>query len=757
MFPTKITDAVVAVNRSEDVRAEALQRIERWTLEVLAHVVMANCVAGYACPAGAASRTRGEEEEETAASSPHTACFGSESWTRKRGRRACLAPTPLKEMRRIALCLPVLYRHIQCGAVCTQRDVYYHLIRHVPDQRCSDSCIRRVCDVLGLSRRAVNVIAGRRGCIGGCIRRVGGWESAATAADEACSSAPAGSLMHASCFAPPDGHAATHADIPIPGDAQHLTVAPWGTVVPSPVVNPKKGGCGGTTTAPEEGRASSCSSRGSRTALVSSGEERATTPESSDVVASRLLYSPPVFYLSPDIRAVIVVEKYTVYHRLLQEGLTTLFPCVLLTSHGFPTQAARRLLANISLSIRQMDSRWGDWSERPGTGTSRGCVGSMSNGGECCSRPLLLALGDFNPSGVCVIHQYKFGGSLKKLCRSTRCRGRGSRRAGDNGEEDLTAAEMAECRVPDLRWVGLRSHHVLLRSAPSQTVSSSFSPSARTTARYYSLSPYTPFTPRDDALLDGLLEEIRALRDTYRAMRREATRRGGEVEAGTTTPANDDSVAAEKHRRGLVLELAALPFYRPLRDGKERHAFIEGAGAALPSSEWEHQRVHWRALPPTATTNTSNSPQHHRHGYAPDASEVRGVGAASQHTSAAECEEEWEGAGDPHPSAAVPSSAQEGEGLLVAWLLELELMKSARVKVELEALIDLTPAAGYTEGMEMTPHQVQPCLPADSPTADPPHAAGDRSAWLGSSSRTPNRSQPLSRWLYQKILAHDYV
>lgn len=617
----------------------------------------------------------------------------------------------------------------------TQREVYYAMVRELPSQQASDRCVGRIQHVLGLSRRSLGIVAGQRGSIGGRgIQRVFPSSTVWGRNGMGMVDMPhMGEEMevrgeteehewwkpNAIRLVDPDetlfpikkskrrrteGHAQEDAgrlhDIPIPSDELHVGVLPWGSPCHYPAVH---------------------------------------SSVSTNTATAPLLYTPPLFYLSPSTVAIIVVEKYSIYQRLLAEDCPSLFPCIIMTSHGFPTHAARRLLSNISLALRGWDhffhnsssspfdtpswreeeeggdtkKRWKWKRRREGAAwdTSRMVYppprlyessssledaaaplreASMSSEGAAfpipqpwrtrsgissTPPPVLLALGDYNPCGVSIIHQYKFGkghpndigkkestnttktttaasastheksSSTGKPSKSTFKSGTTVRikdqtREGkdiNKGEaphpftgisqerKSTTNQEKREqeekewkqkmqhqaeeeaarhqsnipCHVPDLRWLGLRSHHVLLRvrrSTPAESLSYpplSFSdmedvnqhlkeeedaaldtrwgsaiPTTHSLTRsekekkkrgrvpppdgrgkedahlwnetpeqecrgaeassassrayqYYSCYPASAFTPRDIAVMDHLIEDVKELQQAYRNMVKE--------------------------------------------------------------------------------------------------------------------------------------------------------------------------------------------------------------------------------------------
>ncbi|CAD2212700.1 Type IIB DNA topoisomerase, putative [Angomonas deanei] len=133
------------------------------------------------------------------------------------------------------------------------------------------------------------------------------------------------------------------------------------------------------------------------------------------------------FVLSSRTRFIIVVEKHAIFFRLMSERIYDKIPCVLLTSHGFPTLAARRLLLNMHRAAPHIP---------------------------------VVGLVDYNPSGLAILLQYKFG------------------------NERVTVDE----GVAAVRWLGLRGHHISGSDNPESTPDTSRAFTSRDTAMTASLS-----------------------------------------------------------------------------------------------------------------------------------------------------------------------------------------------------------------------------------------------------------------------------
>jgi meiotic recombination protein SPO11 len=106
-------------------------------------------------------------------------------------------------------------------------------------------------------------------------------------------------------------------------------------------------------------------------------------------------------------RCVLVVEKDSVFRRLIDDRFTSRLPCVLITACGFPDLATRALVQHISNEL----------------GVPSFC------------------LTDYNPHGILLMLTYKHGSESRGL--------------------------ESDCRCPSLRWIGLHSAHVRSSSTES--------------------------------------------------------------------------------------------------------------------------------------------------------------------------------------------------------------------------------------------------------------------------------------------------
>lgn len=103
----------------------------------------------------------------------------------------------------------------------------------------------------------------------------------------------------------------------------------------------------------------------------------------------------------------MVIEKDAVFHRLLEDLLPSLVPCIVLTARGFPDIGTRTMLHRLASTF-----------------------------------PVpVVGLVDWNPSGVAILRQYKLGGR----------------------KQNLTGREGMELAVPNLHWLGIRAAHLGIR------------------------------------------------------------------------------------------------------------------------------------------------------------------------------------------------------------------------------------------------------------------------------------------------------
>lgn len=872
-------------------------------------------------------------------------------------------------------------------SVLTQREVYYALIRAVPDQKASDACVGRLQHVLRVTRRALGVIAGQRGSIGGTIQIL--FHPQATpqcllpaspfppvvreppkvveiieeeeeerdeGEEDGMPTVPARQRVRVEAAPPPlrmekekeshrlgplssslrasvlpsrpfSPHAAgawtssfsekrvsssslvspavphPHVDIPIPSDESHLGVLPWGAPCHYPPLSqPPSSSSGGVE-----------------------GKDADQASSSLSLPTLSLPYAPPLFYLSPHTRAIIVVEKYSIYHRLLAEDCPSLFPCVILTSNGFPTHAARQLLSNIAFALRGWDPsfQYAPTPQRCSKSQSMTLCGvpplpSVSStpmggrGGR--PAPVLLALADYNPSGLRILHSYKFGTRwtpTKSLphppLQTPPNRPKKAEASDPFPPHPLTAdhsqrIETPFCHVPDLRWVGLRAHHVLRwercprrgnaadlergegggstghgpldsmqekahgerRTASVKAIvpvsskgdeerrrakhGSADRPHPHTRSKcpppppsyvYYSRCPHAACTPRDMAVLTHLIADVQEMQDAYHALlqeyehhkrKKENTKEAEEddkdafssdaprqAKKETTTDACErwdvgergnanvpwwqythasssssssslvTTVSVHTVPRQLVVDLLTrCPSYNPLTSRCGRQWWRgEGGG-----------RGRWRAEETTTTTSPSRTPclsstrSRRRTVHPSSAARTRASSLLGHQEEKASRTVSPPASSSSSPSPFLSSSSV---GFLGMWLEELRVMKEAKVKVELDMLLDHPSAvtnfffssssasASSWSSSQPSCHETPPPFPEGKERMRVKEISGEEEIhWRKdegnqkkyhtphgtdiapslSATFTPTSletSKPLSHWLYQRILTEDYI
>lgn len=609
----------------------------------------------------------------------------------------------LSQWRALLVVAPVLYTNLQEQIGVTKRDLYYLLVRQLPSQHASGECVRHLGEVLRVPRYALGVVAGQRGSIGGLLT----YERANDSGEGRCT----GWKAHSE-----------HVDMQIPAHERYLGVAPWGQT---------------------KGTAGKKCAKFHATCMASPSR------------------SPPLFYLSPRLRAVLVVEKATVYHRLMQEECFRLFPCVVLTSQGFPTVAARRLLANIALAIRELPSGVREEDEEE--------VGPFQQTSlSSATAPVLVALGDFNPSGVSIIFQYKFG--------------KVGFREDDNGESDkhhhpsteegspldeqpplfassppsALSTSLGVCRVPDLRWLGLRSHHVLQPVLGLQE-------RTKAAPTFCSPCPCTAFTRRDRVLMDHLIEEVLAIQEVYGDMLSDAVasesnhavktkEEVGAAPSPSCSPhkgkqdirrrkAAKAHKASEASRRSLIIALLAggtpgRRSYNPLQTNSGRVRYIE-----------QEQRIRAAIALQMEQKKEGNHEKEKRSDNRSVCSRQGGEGVLVRLF-----EPPRLGSEPRSPASAAPllcgragqSSSLSSFRFLSAWYHELSIMREAGLKVELDAMIDYADKQVDWEGVLRI---------EGSERGEEAETGGGRTG----GAREARRSRPLSWWVYRCIVKEDFI
>ncbi|KEG11133.1 putative meiotic recombination protein spo11 [Trypanosoma grayi] len=359
-----MSPSVVSAHTPVVLTAEAVRRVEAFVLNTIHEIVNTQPPLPSAGRAAKRGRTGGgvaDPSKDAVCETPRTSP----------PLLLRLQESRLQVIRLQLLVLRVLYDNLHLGVISTQRDIYYHLSRLVPDQGCVNRTIQQLVQVLGVPRQWLGVVPGTRGCVGGALY-----------------------------FHGVDLRRHGSEGMPLPTRQEELCVE-WRSV---------------------DGAAAAAAAEDGRTMGG--------------------------FLLCECTRYILVVEKHAVFFRLMEERIFERVPCVLLTSHGFPTVAARTLLANMHRAVPHLP---------------------------------VVALVDYNPSGLAILQQYKLGAGAM--------------------QENRYAA------VHALHWLGLRSCHITqpcatddAAAAVSSTVDTS-SPAAGIRPRL----PFQPFSHRDKVLLVNIL------------------------------------------------------------------------------------------------------------------------------------------------------------------------------------------------------------------------------------------------------------
>ncbi|KAG5481984.1 hypothetical protein LSCM1_05697 [Leishmania martiniquensis] len=404
----EVSPAVVAATRADELRDEALRRMEVYVLELLhallstpakqvpsrGHRVMSveggasgSCprraqpvmprklqtwtnAAGDATSATLVSVIR--EEWGHAASAPGyegaEARSGNDQHTRNMHT--------LQTARHHLAVLAVLFFNVVRGDVATQRDVYYHLVREISAQVVVNRTVQQISRVLRLPREMMGVTAGGRGYIAGWLWYRGvslqsGWTG--VTAEEG---------------------------MPLPLLAADLIVSVRAIAECAAAEDDDDRGISGSAPLPNGAN--------TRPPQLSESSRSAYTRDPS-LNSRSSIAAADGFQVSPKVCAILVVEKHAVFVQLLREGLPRRLPCVLLTAQGFPTHAARRLLAHLHAAL---------------------------------PRAAVVGLVDYNPYGLAILAAYRWAATFDALP------------AGSAPMESRYYA------VPALRWLGMRTAHV---------------------------------------------------------------------------------------------------------------------------------------------------------------------------------------------------------------------------------------------------------------------------------------------------------
>ncbi|AIN96934.1 DNA topoisomerase, putative [Leishmania panamensis] len=408
----EVSPAVVAVNEAEALRDEALRRMEVYVLGLL-HTLLWLPVKGVslsgttmlafeggtfsswrrhsqcAVPCELQASTRGEcgatsappvslpSEERASAKAPALGYGGTP--TRPNDGQPVASMRALQRARHHLLLLTVLFRNVVRGDVTTQRDVYYHLVRHIPTQVVVNRTVKQLSRVLRLPRQLMGVTAGGRGYIAGWL-----------------------SYRGVSLQGGGPG-AAAEEGMPLPLLSADLVVSVQEIAECTAAENEEEHGFSVLLSSPISMLRGRSPQQSASSRLTAAQHRDLTSCSATDAAATG-------FQVSPAVCAILVVEKHAVFAQLLREGLPRLLPCVLLTAQGFPTYAARQLLAHLHTAL---------------------------------PRAPVIGLVDYNPHGLAILAAYRWATASDALT--------------------VGSASMVESHyyaAPTLRWLGVRTAHV---------------------------------------------------------------------------------------------------------------------------------------------------------------------------------------------------------------------------------------------------------------------------------------------------------
>ncbi|KAG5508934.1 hypothetical protein GH5_06150 [Leishmania sp. Ghana 2012 LV757] len=404
----EVSPAVAAANEAEELRDEALRRMEVYVLELL-HALLSAPIKrvptiGHTAasieegtPGSCRRRTRHAMSRELQTLT-HAACGGLSAplvsvpreecayaasvsahegaATRSSNGSSTTSMRALQVARHHLLVLTVLFCNVMRGDVATQRDVYYHLVRQISAQEVVNRTVQQLSRVLRLPRQLMGVAAGGRGYIAGWLSYRG------VSLRGGCSGAAADEGM------------------PLPLLAADLAVTLQ--EIAECAVAEDEGDRGISESVPLPNRMQTHPPQQSESSRSANARDLDLISRSSTTVANG-------FQVSPNVCAILVVEKHAVFAQLLREGLPRLLPCVLLTAQGFPTYAARRLLAHLHAAL---------------------------------PRAAVIGLVDYNPHGLAILAAYRWAATIDALPACS------------------ASVERRYYAVPALRWLGVRTAHV---------------------------------------------------------------------------------------------------------------------------------------------------------------------------------------------------------------------------------------------------------------------------------------------------------
>ncbi|GET87419.1 hypothetical protein, conserved [Leishmania tarentolae] len=407
----EVSPAVVAAHSAEMMRDEVLRRMEVYVLELLYTLLSlpvkrvsqrGSTTAVFHEETSASLRRRSPCSMRRELQTSTRATCGATSETAVRapseGRAYAKVPLPgyegagarpsdgqpvtsiraLQVARHHLLVLTVLFRNLVRGDVATQRDVYYQLVRHIQAQVVVNRTVQQLSRVLRLPRQLMGVVAGGRGYIAGCL-----------------------SYRGVTLQGGGTGVAAEEG-MPLPLLSADLVVSVLAVAQRTPVEDDE--GCR------TPGLASSWNSTHSRSPQHSASSRLTITQNRDFTGRSANNTATAGFQVPSNVCVIFVVEKHAVFVQLLREGLPRLLPCVLLTSQGYPSHAARQLLAHLHAAL---------------------------------PRAAVVGLVDYNPHGLAILAAYRWAATSNALLTGS------------------ASMESHYYAVPRLRWLGVRTAHVM--------------------------------------------------------------------------------------------------------------------------------------------------------------------------------------------------------------------------------------------------------------------------------------------------------
>lgn len=310
-------------------------------------------------------------------------------------------------------------RHRTVG---TLRDVYYHMVNAATDQRDIDLAIANLVKWTDVPRSCLGVYACPRGFFAGHIMIDGDVDLLSSRGRHAAAGPSVRSAADRLLRPIPGSWSLLKQLVDEPSD--QTGVAPHGVVAPSSggqSLDPFRLGDGrhAATCALPSGNAVAASEPSSERLLLAGGALpfHAVTWDAWRHVLATLPSSAIPASIVCRGRYLIIVEKDAVLQRLLDEGITDRLPCIVVTACGVPDFATRNFTAFLARLFPML---------------------------------IVVCLVDYNPSGVCILSQYRRGSAAH-------WRGGSRRRAGNHHGP---FSQQSPCPpVPRLRWLGMHGRH----------------------------------------------------------------------------------------------------------------------------------------------------------------------------------------------------------------------------------------------------------------------------------------------------------